>query len=87
MVLYQVTHIPDGMVLGAGSLLTRNPGPYEIWAGGSRPKRSGFEKMRMRRPLNRRWSGGFLLEETGDMHTRADAPAPAAQRETGIRQR
>ena len=33
MVLYQVTHIPDGFVLGAGSVLTKNPGPYEIWAG------------------------------------------------------
>jgi len=33
IVLYQVTHIPDGVILGAGSVLTRNPGPYEIWAG------------------------------------------------------
>jgi acetyltransferase-like isoleucine patch superfamily enzyme len=33
MVLYQVTHIPDGVVLGAGSVLTKNPGVYEIWAG------------------------------------------------------
>ena len=33
IVLYQVTRIPDGVVLGAGSLLTKNPGPYEIWAG------------------------------------------------------
>ena len=33
IVLYQVTHIPDGVVLGAGSVLTKNPGPYEIWAG------------------------------------------------------
>jgi acetyltransferase-like isoleucine patch superfamily enzyme len=33
IVLYQVTHIPDGMILGAGSVLTKNPGPYEIWAG------------------------------------------------------
>ena len=33
MVLYQVTHIPDGFVLGGGSVLTKNPGPYEIWAG------------------------------------------------------
>lgn len=33
MVLYQVTHLPDGFVLGAGSVLTRQPGPYEIWAG------------------------------------------------------
>lgn len=33
MVLYQVTEIPDGFVLGGGSVLTKNPGPYEIWAG------------------------------------------------------
>ena len=33
IVLYQVTRIPDGFVLGAGSVLTKNPEPYEIWAG------------------------------------------------------
>ncbi len=33
VVLYQVTHIPDGVFLGAGAVLTKNPGPYEIWAG------------------------------------------------------
>lgn len=33
LVLYQVTHIPDGVVIGAGSVLTRNPGAWEIWAG------------------------------------------------------
>ena len=33
IVLYQVTHIPDGVVLGAGTVLTKNPGPYEVWAG------------------------------------------------------
>jgi len=32
-VLYQATYLPDGFVLGAGSVLTKNPGPYEIWAG------------------------------------------------------
>jgi len=32
-VLYQATHLPDGFVLGAGSVLTKNPGSYEIWAG------------------------------------------------------
>ncbi len=32
-ILYQVTHIPDGVIVGAGSVLTTNPGPYEIWAG------------------------------------------------------
>lgn len=33
IVLYQVTEIPDGVVIGAGAVLTRNPAPYEIWAG------------------------------------------------------
>ena len=33
MVLYQATQLPDGFVLGGGSVLTKNPGPYEIWAG------------------------------------------------------
>ncbi|MDF1593832.1 MAG: hypothetical protein P1P89_20175 [Desulfobacterales bacterium] len=32
-VLYQATRLPDGFVLGAGSVLAKNPGPYEIWAG------------------------------------------------------
>ena len=32
-ILYQVTRIPDGVVVGAGAVLTKNPGPYEIWAG------------------------------------------------------
>jgi acetyltransferase-like isoleucine patch superfamily enzyme len=32
-VLYQVTDIPEGVVVGAGAVLTKNPGPYEIWAG------------------------------------------------------
>jgi len=33
IVLYQASHLPDGFVLGAGSVLTKNPGAYEIWAG------------------------------------------------------
>lgn len=33
LVLYQASILPDGFVLGAGSVLTKNPGPYEIWAG------------------------------------------------------
>jgi acetyltransferase-like isoleucine patch superfamily enzyme len=32
-VLMQVTDIPDGVVVGTGSVLTKIPGPYEIWAG------------------------------------------------------
>ena len=33
IVLVQATRVPDGVVIGAGSVLTKNPGPYEIWAG------------------------------------------------------
>lgn len=33
LILYQATVIPDGAVIGAGAVLTKNPGPYEIWAG------------------------------------------------------
>ena len=33
IVLYGVTHIPDGVFIGAGAVLTKNPGPYEVWAG------------------------------------------------------
>ena len=47
IVLYQVTHIPDGVVLGAGSVLTKNPGPFEIWAGV--PARKIAERNRMDR--------------------------------------
>lgn len=32
-VLCQVSEIPDGVVVGAGAVLTKNPNPYEIWAG------------------------------------------------------
>ncbi len=32
-ILSQVTYIPDGVVVGANAVLTKNPGPYEIWAG------------------------------------------------------
>lgn len=32
-ILNQVSNIPDGVVVGVNSTLTKNPGPYEIWAG------------------------------------------------------
>ena len=47
MVLYQATHLPDGFVLGAGSVLTRNPGSFEIWAGS--PARKVGERKEMAR--------------------------------------
>lgn len=28
-----VTNIPDGVVIGANAVLTKNPEPYEIWGG------------------------------------------------------
>ena len=33
IVLYQASILPDGFVLGAGSVLTKTPGAYEIWGG------------------------------------------------------
>jgi acetyltransferase-like isoleucine patch superfamily enzyme len=48
IVLYQASVIPDGFILGAGSVLTKNPGPYEIWAGV--PAR----KIARRNPIDRR---------------------------------
>jgi len=34
MVLYQVTHIPKGTVIGAGAVVTKNPDvEYGIWGG------------------------------------------------------
>lgn len=33
IILAQVTNIPDGVVIGAGSVLTKNPEPYGIYAG------------------------------------------------------
>ncbi len=32
-ILPQVTEIPDGVVVGVDAVLTKIPGPYEIWAG------------------------------------------------------
>ena len=49
MVLYQATHLPDGFVLGAGSVLTKNPGPFEIWAGN--PARKVGERKEMTREV------------------------------------
>jgi acetyltransferase-like isoleucine patch superfamily enzyme len=45
IVLYQVTHLPDGFVLGAGSVLTKQPRSYEIWAGN--PARKVGERTEM----------------------------------------
>lgn len=33
-ILPQVTYIPDGCIIGVGSVLTKNPtGPWQVWAG------------------------------------------------------
>jgi len=61
IVLYQVTHIPDGVVVGAGSVLTKNPGPYEIWAGNPARKismRTGIDKEKIEGMVRKR---GFSL--------------------------
>lgn len=63
IVLYQVTHIPDGAVIGAGAVLTRNPGPYEIWAGVPARKigvRTAADKQEIERFLDRK---RFSLKE------------------------
>ena len=63
IVLYQVTHIPDGVVLGAGSVLTKNPGPYEIWAGNPADKigiRKDISRETLERELQRK---RFSLED------------------------
>jgi acetyltransferase-like isoleucine patch superfamily enzyme len=63
IVLYQVTVIPDGVVLGAGSVLTKNPGTYEIWAGNPAKKigaRNDADSSAIREAMSRT---GFSLED------------------------
>lgn len=63
IVLYQVTHIPDGVVVGAGSVLTKNPGPFEIWAGNP-AQRIGVRKKTDSETLDRIMvRKGFSLED------------------------
>ena len=62
IILYQVTHIPDGVVIGAGSVLTKNPGPYEIWAGNPARKvgrRKAIDQDTLKRYLQ---EDGFSLD-------------------------
>jgi len=33
VILPQADNIPQGAIIGASAVLTKNPGPYEIWAG------------------------------------------------------
>lgn len=56
-VLCQATHLPDGFVLGAGSVLTKNPGPYEIWAG------NPAKKIGVRTAADSRKIEGFLKQK------------------------
>ena len=60
IVLYQVTHIPDGFILGAGSILTHNPGPYEIWAGNP-AKKIGTRKETDRETIKKTVSTRYTL--------------------------
>ena len=64
IVLYQVICIPDGVVIGAGSVLTKNPEPYEIWAGA--PARKVGERRSMDLDTIREIVArpGFSLENT-----------------------
>ena len=55
IVLYQVTHISDGVIVGAGSVLTKNPGPYEIWAGN--PARKVGERTDIDSESLQKWLG------------------------------
>ena len=67
IVLYQVTHLPDGFILGAGSVLTKNPGPYEIWAGNP-ARKIGERKMVDRETIEARVRGYRfrLKDDIGD---------------------
>lgn len=63
MVLYQANYLPDGFVLGAGSVLTKNPEPYEIWAGVPAKKigeREDIDDADLEKRLNQ---NQFLLEQ------------------------
>jgi len=67
IILYQATHLPDGFVLGAGSVLTKNPGPFEIWAGN--PARKVGERRDMEREAIETFLHGSrfrLTDDTGD---------------------
>ena len=62
-VLYQATRIPDGAVVGAGAVLTKNPGAYEIWAGNP-ARKIGVRKKTDSETLNRMMAcKGFSLED------------------------
>lgn len=64
-VLCQATHLPDGFVLGAGSVLTKNPGAYEIWAGNPAKKigiRKAISDLEIRKLVGQK---RFALEAEG----------------------
>lgn len=63
IVLYQVTHIPDGVVVGAGSVLTKNPGPYEIWAGSPARRIGQRQEMTEEEIMDRINGPKFLLKQ------------------------
>lgn len=67
VVLYQVPYIPEGVVIGAGAVLTKVPGPYEIWAGNPARKvgkRDEISEADLHRFLNRE---RYLLENKEDL--------------------
>lgn len=63
IVLYQVTHIPDGVIVGAGSVLTKNPKSYEIWAGNPARKIGQREDMTDEEIKDRLGGPKFLLDQ------------------------
>lgn len=66
IVLYQATILPDGFVLGAGSVLTRNPGAFEIWAGNPAGKIGERTEMEMTEISRRVNQGRFKLSDLMD---------------------
>lgn len=49
-------HIADGAVIGAGSVVTKDVGPYEIWAGNpARFIRKRFDDETIARLLASKW--------------------------------
>jgi hypothetical protein len=77
IVLYQATYLPDGFVLGAGSVLTKNPGTYEIWAGAPARRVGRREERTERRLLELVERSGYRLPEELRRSTGKDAPKTA----------
>jgi len=72
IVLYQASILPDGFILGAGSVLTKNPGAYEIW-GGVPAKKIADRKDMSLLEIKALFAGeGFSLKEYLHLETLSD---------------